>query len=199
MNIIRLLILAVGLLAILHVEAANAGAPQVAGSGCSASNVSMALTQNQTLMTLSLDGFAVEAGRSFGRRLDRKACQISLPVSVPEGYQVSVSAVSYKGYTSVPAGGMARVEIETFMGGDKGLHTERVFSSPFDNSHLSGLSASQEDLQWSACGQNFDMKVKTAMLVQSNNRMDSVSTVMNGSDPNAKINFNLQWRKCSKT
>ena len=196
MNIIRLIILAAGILAILHVEA-QAESLQVAGSGCSAKNVSMAMTQNQTLMTLSLDGFAVEAGRSMGRRLDRKACQISMPISVPEGYQVSVTAVNYTGYTSVPSGGMARVEIETFLGDDRGLQTEKVFSSPYDAAYRSSVSPA--GLRWSVCGENFDMKVKAAMLVQSNNRMDSVSTVMNGMDPNAKINFNLQWRKCSKT
>lgn len=199
MQILKLFAVAVGLLFIFQAEAQSIGDAQVVGTGCSAKNVEVALTQNQTNLSVNLEGFAVEAGRTLGRRLDRKACQVSMPVQVPEGYQVSVTAVEYKGYTSVPAGGMARIEIETFLGESRGLQTEKVFASPYDDTYRSNISSEGDSLTWSACGQNFDLKVKTAMLVQSNNRMDSVTTVMNAADPAAKIQFNLQWRKCSKS
>ena len=66
------------------------GYPGHAGSGCPAGTASASLSPDGSALTLLFDQYKAEAGGMTGLSMDRKTCNISIPVLVPEGYSVSI-------------------------------------------------------------------------------------------------------------
>lgn len=82
------------LLALQNAQAApvSLSALQYAGTGCSSANVSD-VDVSKRVKTLSFNKF--KAGSAAGQL--RASCNMALPVTIPNGYQVALSA-SFKGY-----------------------------------------------------------------------------------------------------
>lgn len=82
------------LLALQNAQAApvSISALQYAGTGCSSANVSD-VDVSKRVKTLSFNKF--KAGSAAGQL--RASCNMALPVTIPNGYQVALSA-SFKGY-----------------------------------------------------------------------------------------------------
>ena len=92
------------------------GEPQYGGTGCPAGSASVALSPDQTAISILFDQYVVEAGGS--KAFDRKNCNIAIPVRVPNGYSVSVFAIDYRGFTGIPAGGRAQLNVNYFLAGN---------------------------------------------------------------------------------
>src|SRR5690349_12789811 len=90
------------------------GEPAYGGTGCPAGTASVSVSPAGDAVSILFDQYVAEAGRTTARRIDRKSCNITIPVSVPSGYSVAVFAVDYRGYNAVPAGGYARFDAEYF-------------------------------------------------------------------------------------
>ena len=67
------------------------GEPSYGGTGCPAGSVGVSLSPDATSLSLLFDTYVVEAGGTTGRSFDRKACNVAIPVSVPQGYSVTIN------------------------------------------------------------------------------------------------------------
>ncbi len=74
-------------------EAITLGTPGYGGTGCPGGSVSATLSPDATSLSLLFDSYVVEAGGDTGKTFDRKACNIAIPVHVPQGMSVSVLAI----------------------------------------------------------------------------------------------------------
>src|SRR5262245_56951679 len=104
---LSLLTAAVGLAlaAVARADDIALGDPAYGGSGCPAGTASVALSPDQKAISLLFDQYVTEAGGQTQKRLDRKSCNIAIPVHIPQGYSVSIFQVDYRGFVSVPQGG----------------------------------------------------------------------------------------------
>ena len=64
------------------------GVPSYNGTGCPLGTVSATLTADAQSLSLLFGAFQVESGGNTGRTVDRKACNIAIPVQVPQGLSV---------------------------------------------------------------------------------------------------------------
>ena len=62
------------------------------------------VTGGGSQLTVKFSQYQVAAGGSTGKSFDRKACSLSIPVTVPAGYSVAVVAVDFAGYTNMARG-----------------------------------------------------------------------------------------------
>ena len=74
------------------------GHPAYGGNGCPNGTASVTLSPDAKSLSIIFDQFLTEAGPSSGRTLDRKSCNIAVPVHVPNGFSISVLAVDYRGF-----------------------------------------------------------------------------------------------------
>lgn len=174
------------------------GDPAYGGSGCPAGTASVTLSPDASALSILFDSFIAEAGSSTGRRVDRKSCNISIPVHVPQGYSVSVIQVDYRGFNLVPAmGAMTRLDTEYFWAGSRGPRMSRLFRGPLtDNYTVSdGLIASAT--VWTPCGASVNLRVNSSIMAQANSRNDQTMITVDSADVSSGLIYHLQWRRCN--
>ncbi|WP_374074533.1 DUF4360 domain-containing protein [Bdellovibrio bacteriovorus] len=193
----KMLLTLVGVMSVISLKAqaqVSLGQPAYGGTGCPAGSASVTLSPDNTALSILFDSYVAEAGN--GRRVDRKSCNISVPVQVPQGYSVSVFQVDYRGFNSVPRGGQARFDAEYFWAGARGPRISRTFVGPYNDVYTvsDGLIASA--MVWSPCGASVNLRVNTSMMAQTNARQEQTLATVDSADITSGVIYHLQWRRC---
>lgn len=173
------------------------GTPGYGGNGCPGGSASVTLSPDKKSLSILFDEYIVEAGGSSGKKIDRKSCNIAVPVHIPQGYSISVFQVDYRGYTFVPSGGEARFSAEYFFAGIRGPSVEQSFRGFVDNQYVITNRLAAESLVWSACGQDVNMRINTGMMARTNSRGDQLLATVDSTDIKSGIIYHVQWRRCS--
>lgn len=173
------------------------GQPGYGGTGCPAGSASVTLSPDEQAISLLFDSYVAEAGRTTGRTVDRKSCNITIPVSVPQGYSVAVFQVDYRGYNFLPGGGArARFDVEYFWAGSRGPRVSRTFMGPMNDNYTLTDNLVAQTLVWTPCGASVNLRINSSMMAQSNSRMDQTIATVDSADVSSGLIYHIQWRRC---
>jgi hypothetical protein len=169
------------------------GKPAYGGPGCPAGTASASVTGGGSQLTVKFSQYQVTAGGSTGKSFDRKACSLSIPVTVPSGYSVAVVAVDFAGYTNLPSGTSATFKLEEFLPGGQGP----VFSREIKGAKKGKFTASSQAVAtiWSACGTSVTMRTNTSLMVRSSGGK-AASASIRSQDVSTAIVYRLKYRAC---
>ncbi|MBL7688296.1 MAG: DUF4360 domain-containing protein [Bdellovibrionaceae bacterium] len=170
------------------------GMPGYGGTGCPANSASVTLAPDQKSLSILFDQYVVEAGN--GRTMDRKSCNIAIPVRVPQGYSISVFQIDYRGFNSLPAGARSQFNVEYFFAGSRGVRQTKSFFGPASNLYELTDHLTAEALVWTPCGADTNLRVNTSMLVQSNRRQEQAMATVDSADVTAGLVYHIAWRTC---
>lgn len=170
------------------------GVPSMGGTGCPEGSASASVSPDQTSLSILFDQFVASAGGNTGKNLDRKSCNIAIPVQVPAGMSVSILAVDYRGFNDLPAGAMARMSAEYFFAGSQGPRFVQDFRGPIAQDFL--FNNQMVAVAWSACGASTILRVNASTLVQTNRQRQEASSMVDSADVNAGLIYHLQYRSC---
>ncbi len=165
------------------------------GNGCPAGSASVTLSPDAKSLSILFDRYAAEAGG--GRSIDRKSCNIAIPVHVPQGMSVSIIDVDYRGYVSAPVGASANFRTEYFFAGSRGPAFAKNFVGPYDNEYTLKSTLGLNSIVWSACGEDVNLRVNTSMVAKANRRMDTTLATVDSADFKAGLIYHFQWRRCN--
>jgi hypothetical protein len=173
------------------------GYPSTGGNGCPQGSVSANLSPDSTQLSILFDSFVAEAGPASGKTLDRKSCNISIPVTVPSGYSVSVVAVDYRGFVGLPSRrANARFSAEYFFANMPGPRMQRQFIGAQNTDYLIENDLVLSAIVWSACGAQTNLRVNASIMVQNTDfSQDAIATV-DSADISSGIIYQLQFRRC---
>ncbi len=169
------------------------GKPAYGGPGCPAGTASASVTGGGTQLTVKFSQYQVAAGGSSGRSFDRKACSLSIPVSVPAGYSVAVVSVDFAGYVNLPSGASASFRLEEFLPGGQGPVFSRDVKGPKKGKFTASANAAAT--VWSACGASVTMRTNTSLLVRASGGR-SASASIRSQDVSTAIVYRLKYRSC---
>lgn len=172
------------------------GVPAYGGTGCPAGTASVSVSPDEQAVSILFDQYVAEAGRTTGRRIDRKSCNVTVPVQVPQGYSVAVLAVDYRGFNAIPAGGYSRFDAEYFWAGSRGPRMSRMFSGPQNQNYQITNDLIASTLVWTPCGASVNLRINTSMMAQSNTAMDQTMATVDSADISSGLIYHLQWRRC---
>jgi len=171
------------------------GTPGYGGNGCPAGSASVTLSPDAKSLSIIFDQFITEAGPNVGKTLDRKACNIAIPVHIPSGFSISVIAVDYRGFVSLPRNATARLQAEYFFAGMQGPRFIKDFrgiqNTDYTFNNTLGVAANV----WSPCGADVNLRVNANMMLQNRGYEDAMATV-DSADVNAGIVYQIQSRRC---
>jgi hypothetical protein len=171
------------------------GVPGYGGNGCPAGSASVTLSPDAKSLSIIFDQFIAEAGPNVGKRLDRKACNIAIPVHVPSGFSISIIAVDYRGFVSLPRAATAKLSAEYFFAGMQGPRFVKDFrgvqNTDYTFSNTLGVAANV----WSPCGADVNLRVNANMMLTNSGFEDAMATV-DSTDINAGIIYQIQSRHC---
>ncbi|MBC7714181.1 MAG: DUF4360 domain-containing protein [Rhizobacter sp.] len=171
------------------------GIPGYGGNGCPANTASVTLSDDKKSLSLIFDQFIVEAG-GMNKVLERKTCNIAIPVHVPSGFSVSVINVDYRGYVSLPGQASARLTAEYFLAGSLGPRFDKTFLGKTDTDYTFKNDIGIQAQVWSPCGADTILRVNAAMLVKTNRYNDEAMATVDSADFKTGMLYQFQWRRC---
>ena len=174
------------------------GHPGYGGTGCPQGSASATLSPDRKSLSILFDTYVAEAGDSVGKSIDRKTCNIAVPVTVPQGYSISVFKVDYRGYVSVPRGGQARFDVKYFFAGKPGVAYRKTFRGGSDQDYLLSNNIGVRALVWSACGAKTNLRINSSMLARANRQRDDVLATVDSADIKAGMVYHIQWKRCRR-
>ncbi len=172
------------------------GDPAYGGTGCPAGTASSTLSHDKKSLSIIFDEFVVEAGGA-NRTIERKSCNIAIPVHVPQGWSFSIIDVDYRGYVSLPAQAQARMTAEYFLAGSVGPRFDKLFIGRTDTDYNFTNKIGLEAMVWSPCGADTIMRVNAAMLVRTNRLGEEALATVDSADFKTGILYKFQWRRCN--
>ena len=172
------------------------GRPGYGGNGCPAGSASATLSPDRKALSIIFDEFMVEAGGSTRRNVSRKSCNIAIPVHVPQGLSVSIIAVDYRGFNSLPRRASARFSAEYFFAGRRGPKYQKTFRGPVDDDYTIRNKLAVSAISWSRCGEDVNLRVNSSMMVRNSNRRTEALSTVDSADFNAGLIYRLSWRRC---
>jgi len=175
-------------------EGIELGNPGYGGNGCPAGSASVTLSPDKSALTILFDEFLVQADRY--KKIDRKSCNIAIPVHVPQGFSISVIRADYRGFVSLPRRAQARFSAEYFFAGQTGPKYQKTFTGPFDSDYLVGNDLGIQALVWSPCGADVNLRVNSSMMVRTLTD-DAIATV-DTADFKAGIVYQIRWKSCGQ-
>ncbi|MDH5580881.1 MAG: DUF4360 domain-containing protein [Bdellovibrionales bacterium] len=190
-NATKLIILLLFLSFAVYADDIFLGVPGYGGNGCPAGSASVTLSPDAKSLSIIFDEFITETNRR--KPIDRKSCNLAIPVHVPQGLSVSIIDIDYRGFVSLPSRSFARIKSEYFFAGSKGPILRKLFKGKVEKDFLLSASLAMSSLVWSACGEDVNLRVNTSLFLKSKKEalaaLDSV-------DMNAGLVYHLKWRRC---
>jgi len=173
------------------------GEPIYGGTGCPAGSAAAVLSPDSKSLSILFDKYQAFAGGPSRQYYDRKSCNVAIPVHVPQGLSVSVLAVDYRGFNSVPRGGYSRFNVEYFFAGSRGPTYARTFYGPVEDGYFIRNNLQVNALVWSRCGDDVILRTNSSIFVKTNGYYDDALSTVDSEDINAGIKYLLQWRRCN--
>lgn len=171
------------------------GVPGYGGSGCPAGSASVTLSPDQKSLSILFDQYQMEAGGT--RVIDRKSCNLAIPVHVPQGYSISVFQVDYRGYAAIPSGGRGQFNVEYFFAGMRGPRQTKNIFGPTNQDYGMTDQLSAEALVWTPCGADTNLRVNTSFMLQTNAARQQALATVDSADITAGLVYHIQWRRCN--
>ena len=137
----------------------------------------------------------VEAGGETNKSMQRKSCNIAIPVHVPQGLSVSILNIDYRSYNSLPQGARSTFAVEYFFAGKRGPRFNKTFNGALDQDYLIQNKLQASALVWSACGADVNLRTNSSIRVQTKQNKEALATV-DSQDVSAAIVYQLQWKQC---
>jgi hypothetical protein len=173
------------------------GKPGYGGSGCPQGSASAVLSPDHKSLSILFDRFQTEAGGTTRRSVDRKNCDIAIPVHIPQGYSVSLFQMDYRGFNSLPAGGSSRLGVEYFFAGQRGPVSTRVFNGSLNADYLVSDRVGASAMIWSACGKDVNLRVNASLMTRTNSYMQQAMSTVDSADIKSGLVYHLQWKRCN--
>ena len=181
---------------VLLASPAIAGAPTLGtiglgGPGCPAGSASASVSRDGSTLAIRFTRFNVAAGG--GDSLDRKACSLAIPMTVPAGYSVALVGLTYRGGVMLPADASAQLNAETFFAGGDGPVASHTVEGPLFSSFTATTAAVAE--VWSECGASTILRVNTSLLVRTPSGAPASASIRS-QEVDAALVYQLKLRKC---
>ena len=172
------------------------GNPEYGGSGCPGGSAAVAISPDAQSLSILFDSFVVEAGGATRRVMDRKTCNIAVPVHIPQGYSVSIFRIDYRGFNSLPYGAYSRFNVEYFFAGTQGPGYVKTFNGRLEDEYLIRNNLAASATAWSECGRSTILRANTGMMVRTNGQRQEAFSSVDSVDISAGLLFNLRWKRC---
>lgn len=173
------------------------GYPGYGGTGCPAGSASVVVSPDQKSLSILFDNYLVEAGYTTNRSIDRKSCNLTVPVHVPQGYSISIFHVDYRGFNALPAGGNSRFSAEYFWAGARGPTMTKNFYGPLNQDYILSNNLLASALVWTPCGASVNLRVNSSMMVRTNSSYAQAMATVDSADLRAGLIYHIQWRRCN--
>jgi Domain of unknown function (DUF4360) len=157
------------------------------GNGCPDRSASVSVSPDGQELTILFDKFVAQGNVSAEKR---KSCNLSIPIRVPRGFQISLYDADYRGY--VAPGTRGNLRAEYFFAGTRGPVFSRTFTGE-TNYNVRDRLATVADV-WSRCGDSINMRVNASMTASG----AGTATVDSFDLAHRGLVYHIKYRACRR-
>jgi Domain of unknown function (DUF4360) len=154
------------------------------GSGCPDRSASVTVSPDGQELSILFDKFiALGNGDAESRR---KSCNLTIPIKVPGGFQISIYTANYRGYVAPNTTGT--LVTEYFFAGSRGLKLNQELRGEKEYDVEHDLATTM----WSACGDSVNMRVNASIRAKG----DGMATVDSFDLAHRGLVYHVKYRQC---
>ncbi|QHG19356.1 MULTISPECIES: DUF4360 domain-containing protein [unclassified Nostoc] len=155
------------------------------GNGCPEGSASVSVSPDGQELSILFDKFIAVGNKAEERR---KNCNLSIPIKVPQGFQISLYDADYRGYVAPST--IGRLRAEYFFAGQRGPVFSRTFNGESDYNVRDQLVTVAD--VWSRCGDSVNMRVNAAMTASG----QGMATVDSFDLAHRGLVYHVKYRQC---
>lgn len=165
------------------------------GSGCAAGTASVLSNADDTGFRVRYRDFVAKAGGDASVVDRRKNCQLSVLVTLPDGWTVAIAAANYRGRASLQSGASGLQRTSYYWQGSSESHrSDLPLAGP-----LYGTWATWDVapvLLYAPCTTRRVLNVNTELRVDAGDSAGGNSLSMSATEGDVETLFNLSWSRC---
>lgn len=179
------------------------GTASYAGTGCPAGSMRVIFAPDFLSFTILFDQFIAEVKEGVRGKRDNMSCDSLIPIRVPEGMQMEITRVDFRGFALLPDRSRALLHsIFNFRGqggdGDR-LNLRYQFQGPLtEDFTLSSDANAGGNSEISPCGGRFQLRILNQLQVISQARGSAASLALDTIDGSSQAIYYVNWRSCQK-
>jgi len=154
--------------------------PSIKGSGCSGTS-NYRLTPNGKTLSISFKKFIASPSN--------KTCTITVPITVPAGFKISVLTANYRGFVK----GKGELKRSYRAAGSSGGAKKNSFNKTGGDDYYVNDNLLRMNKKMSKCGKNITLKINTRIKAAGTNSKIS----MDSDELSSGAIFHLQYRSCT--
>ncbi len=176
------------------------GTPESSGTGCAQGTI--AFSPTESAFTVLFDSYVASAGAGSTKGDATKFCFIKIPVTVPDGYQIKMESVDYRGFANVSQGASAQIQSWFLLSG-KGFASlgqskpTRIVGEQELDFFRRDVPGGKEKHQWSPCGGEFDLHLASYVITAAKKKAQAYVAV-DSADGAVGLQAGVNMRKCKK-
>jgi Domain of unknown function (DUF4360) len=159
--------------------------PGYGGNGCPAGSASATVSPDGQELTVLFDKFIAQGNNPSE---SRKSCNLTIPIKVPQGFQISLYDADYRGYVAPGTTGTLRAEY--FFAGGRGPVLQRTFNGEANYNVRDSLATFAN--VWSRCGDSLNMRVNASMTASGS----GMATVDSFDLSHRGLVYHIKYRAC---
>jgi Domain of unknown function (DUF4360) len=150
------------------------------GSGCPSGSANVTVSPDGQKSTILFDKFAAEGHTPSKQKV---SCNLAIPITVPQGFQISLDGAEYRGYVASNTAGTIRSQY--FFNGQRSPVFQQTFqgeTSYYKKDSLANM--------WSVCGNSVNLGINVSMAA-SGRGLATLDFSQRG------LVYHLKYRTCS--
>jgi hypothetical protein len=171
----------------------------VNGSGCPAGSVAVAQAPDNTAFTVTYSGYTAQTGPGISALELRKNCQLSLLISVPQGFTYAINSADYRGFAYLAKGASAVENANYyFQGSAATVSSPHTIVGPYNNDWQFTDTTATADLVFAPCGVDRNFNINTSLRVARGTSSASSSNfiTMDSTDYSSTTIYHFSWKSC---
>ena len=180
------------------------GTPVYGGSGCPQGSMRAVFAPDNLSFSLLFDQFAAEVVDSAPPKRDFMICNLMIPIQIPNGMQMEITRVDFRGFTNLPDQATALLHsVFNFRGHGEDMNRINLrynFQGPVvDNYELSSDVMTGGDTEVSPCGGSVQLRILNELKVRTARRGESATITLDSVDGTSEAIYFVNWKQCSRS
>ena len=151
-----------------------------AGAGCPNNSAVVTINHQTGIVDLSFSDFSARAGGG-GAQIERKACTLAIPVSLPqEGVRLVVLESELSGVIDLPASANVKAASEVFFAGQVSPQVSGELSGPASGAVALASPISDLPIAATECTRDHTLRLNTSLLVKAGARAAARADILSG-------------------
>lgn len=185
------------LLSIFSLSSAALGQDQ---NACPSGTYALVTSPDGSTLSILFDGFILNAGGVDGPTVDRKVCNLQIPLTLPANQSLGVYKVDYRGYAKLGKRQYSDLSVTYALGPhNKGRNFRRRVKGDFDGDFLFSETLGAGAMKRVGCGETASIDVTMTLDLRSGDQPDPAMASLDSADGSTRggLVYHLDYKKCS--